>query len=214
MNKNKDKKNNKELEEPQEVKKEETCEKAKEFKKEIESLKKELSSEQEKVKNLQHEVQTLKLTIQKADSDYVSKLQEKQLEMKKILEEKQKELTILNDEKLNDFKHKLYTKDILEMLNTIDRFEAILRYESPDPTIQNYINGFKMFLDMFQRSLNNMGITKVEIPLGSEPDHNNAEITDQVDNSNHKSGTVCEVTENAYSFNNKIIKHAKVKVSK
>ncbi|MDE6473232.1 MAG: nucleotide exchange factor GrpE [Ureaplasma sp.] len=179
---------------------------------EIELLKKELESVKQENNNLQKELISLKWKIEENNQNYIKKLKEKQDEMQKILVNKQEELVALNNQKLVEFKTKLFTKDILDLIDTIEQFDKIINIPNDNPQIQNFLFGFKMFSNMFANALNNMGIEKISISVGNKPNHETMEVVEIVKDSNQEKDTITEIVSNGYKYKDNVIKFAKVKV--
>lgn len=182
--------------------------------KELEELKAENIKLKNSIEALNKDNALLKVQINKWEKDFIDKVKSKEAEAIKIIKQKEEEILVKNNEKLEDFKLKLFTKDILDLINTIDQFETIISSPVSNEIIQNYVNGFKMFLNMFENSLSSMGIKKINVKPGDKLDPNIMEATELVDSSTFEKDQVVEVIGNGYTFNNKVIKFIKVKVQK
>lgn len=182
--------------------------------KELEELKAENIKLKNSIEALNKDNALLKVQINKWEKDFIDKVKSKESEAIKIIKQKEEEILVKNNEKLEDFKLKLFTKDILDLINTIDQFETIISSPVSNEIIQNYVNGFKMFLNMFENSLSSMGIKKINVKPGDKLDPNIMEATELVDSSTFEKDQVVEVIGNGYTFNNKVIKFIKVKVQK
>lgn len=189
-------------------------EKNEKFIKEINELKSDNTKLLNTIESLKKENDLLKIQVQKWEKDFLEKVKNKELEAIKIIKQKEEEIINKNNEKLEEFKIKLLTKDILELINTIDQFETIISSPVSNEIIQNYVNGFKMFLNMFENSLSAMGINKIIAKIGDKLDTNTMEATELVDESNFEKDQIVQVIGNGYMFNNKVIKFIKVKVQK
>ena len=212
MNDNKDKKqhneeietNDSELENKEVIEEKELTE--------VEKLKIELEQVKKEKESLQKELTLLNYKISENNQNYINKLKEKQEEMQKILSEKQEEMVALNNQKLEEFKTKLFTKDILDLIDTIEQFNKIINIPNDNQLVQNFLFGFKMFSNMFSNALSNMGIEKIDINIGDEPNYETTEVVEKIQNSDLESGKIIEVVSNGYKYKDSVIKFAKVKV--
>lgn len=180
---------------------------------EVNELEVQLKNLQIKYDNLTKANHELEIYIANLQKDFVTKIQEKQIEMNKILDDKKSELEKLNEEKLLNFKTKLFTKDIVDLINTVEQFNKIINTESNNEIINNYLNGFKMFSNMFLNSFENMGINKININVGDDFDESYMEVVEVVE-SNLEHNKIVSIISNAYKYESNVIKFAKVKVAK
>ena len=180
----------------------------KELKKTIETLQTNLAS-------LKIENSNLSKQINDINADYVEKIKQKTLEAQKIIDETKFQL----NERLND-EVKLKTNVYIEkrfdpILNCINQLNTIVNTSSNlDPQVQNFLVGFKMIANLFNNALEEMDIIKININVGDEFNENTMQAFELVDDKKVKSGCVSEIIGNGYTFNNKVIKHAIVKLQK
>jgi molecular chaperone GrpE len=156
---------------------------------------------------------TLKSQLEDFNRDYVTKLTTKMNEANELLKTKEKELIEKKDEEIKEIKKYAISKDAGKLIIVINQFERALAFTPKDPVVQNYQNGFKMFLNMFKNALNEMGIEEIVIEKGVEFDPNIMEVIDHVDGGEMPSNHVVEVVSNAYKLHDKLIQVATVKVA-
>ena len=77
---------------------------------------------------------------------------------------------------------------------------------------ESWIDGFKMIRRNLQTKLDSLGVK--EIDCSSKFDPNFHEALMQVDSEDHEEGAVVAVLSPGYTFNDEVIRHAKVSVSK
>ncbi len=103
---------------------------------------------------------------------------------------------------------------IKDLLPVIDNFERAISLDDNDLTdeLSKFLAGFKMIYTSFLDTLKNIGIKEIEAK-GKEFDHNlmDAILTDN--DKNFPSGIVLEVMQKGYVYNDKVIRHAMVKVN-
>lgn len=106
-------------------------------------------------------------------------------------------------------------KFIKAFLPVIDNFERALNVDETKlgAQEQNFLTGFKMTYANMLSSLNSLGVNEIEC-LGKPFDPNTMEavLVDEV--KDVAPNTVIEVLQKGYMYNNYVIRHAMVKVSK
>lgn len=181
---------------------------------EINKLKQEISSLSENVKNLLIENNQLKQEIKKINDDYVQKITTKSLEAKKIIDEKQQAL----EERFNqDVKSKItnYIENKFSgLLDSINQLSLIVNSNVSSEEVKNYLFGFRMILELFDKSLSEMNITKINVNIGDVFDEKYMSAFEIVETSNVATNHVAAIISPAYKFEDKVIKYALVKVQK
>ena len=144
----------------------------------------------------------------------------------KVLEDKVKELEDKNirvtAEMINSLRRKeeennrllKYASEnlILDLLTTIDNFERALSVTSDNQDIQNYQKGFNMIHDNLINTLNKYEVKEIEcIGLEFDPTYHQAVMTDHVDGK--KENEILEVMQKGYTYKDKVIRPAMVKVN-
>ena len=110
-----------------------------------------------------------------------------------------------------------YMKDyaeslILDLLTTIDNFERALSVTSDNKDIQNYQKGFNMIHDNLINTLNKYEVKEIEcLGLEFDPSFHQAVMTDHVDGK--KENEIIEVLQKGYTYKDKVIRPAMVKVN-
>lgn len=100
----------------------------------------------------------------------------------------------------------------LDILPAIDNFERALSVTEPSEEVANFLKGFEMIYNQLLQALANEGIETVKT-VGLPFDANNAQAVMQVEDTNYESGVVVEELQKGYTFRNKIIRPAMVKVN-
>lgn len=178
-------------------------------------LKKTIETLQANIATLKIDNSNLNKQISDMNADYVEKIKQKAIEAQKIIDESKLQL----NERLNDevkLKTTLYIEKKFDaILNCINQLNTIVNTSTNlDPQIQNFLIGFKMIANLFNNALSEMDITKIEINVGDKFDENTMQAFELVDDNKVESGCVSEIIGNGYIFNNKVIKHAIVKLQK
>ncbi|MDE5617703.1 MAG: nucleotide exchange factor GrpE [Ureaplasma sp.] len=178
-------------------------------------LKKTIETLQTNIASLKIENSNLSKQISDMNADYVEKIKQKAIEAQKIIDESKIQL----NERLNDevkLKTTLYIEKKFDaILNCINQLNTIVNTSTNlDPQIQNFLIGFKMIANLFNNALSEMDIIKIEVNIGDKFDENTMQAFELVDDNKVDSGCVSEIIGNGYIFNNKVIKHAIVKLQK
>ena len=149
---------------------------------------------------------------------------------KKLIEELQSQIDSLNDknmrvtaEMLNTIRRKdeetsrllKYSNEslILEILPIIDNFERALAIKSENEEILNYQKGMKMIYENLVNVLNKFEVKEIDA-LNNEfdPTFHQAVMTDEKEGV--KENIVIEVMQKGYTYKDKVIRPAMVKVSR
>ncbi len=101
-------------------------------------------------------------------------------------------------------------KDILPILDSLDR---ALDHAETTKDIEKFIEGLKIIHGQLLNCLEKYGVKKVET-VGQEFDPNIHEAIQSVESSEHESNKVVEEFEKGYLLNDRLLKAAKVSVSK
>ena len=150
----------------------------------------------------------------------------KYIEEIKLLEEKVKELEDKNirvtAEMVNSLRRKeeennrlmKYASEslILDILSTIDNFERALSVKSDNADIENYQKGFDMIYQNLVNTLNKYEVKEIEcLGLEFDPTYHQAVMTDHIDGK--KENEIIEVLQKGYTYKDKVIRPAMVKVN-
>lgn len=168
----------------------------------------------DKINELTLEVIKLKQEILKSQDEYKKRLEQKAEEANKQVAEKRQELENRLADEIEAKKQKLISDGMQQLFTTIDQFENVVNAPCSDPQVSAYVSGFKMLLSLFEQSLNNLGITRIIVQKGDKFNDDFMSAIDAVESNEFSSGTVTSVLSSAYIYNEKVVKHAVVVVSK
>lgn len=144
----------------------------------------------------------------------------------KVLEDKVKELEDKNirvtAEMVNSLRRKeeennrlmKYASEslILDILSTIDNFERALSVKSDNVDIENYQKGFDMIYQNLVNTLKKYEVKEIEcLGLEFDPTYHQAVMTDHIDGK--KENEIIEVLQKGYTYKDKVIRPAMVKVN-
>ncbi|MDR2822612.1 MAG: nucleotide exchange factor GrpE [Acholeplasmatales bacterium] len=177
----------------------------------------------EKVKKEEKEVETTERVIDNIQNNPEEKneLSEVEILKKIILEEKDKYLRALAESENVRKRYEIETISkknlgiasfISEILDPLELLDRELRREVEDPTLKNYLIGFKMINDMlFKKMMDNGLLTIDEKDVLFDPLIH--EALEKESDLSKKNGTVLEVLSKGYKYKSYLVKPAKVKVN-
>ena len=172
-------------------------------------------------KQLKEQVQVLNTKLEEAlseikkiNSDYVDKIAQKSIKAQKIINQKEQELQEKYALELKDKIARYIQKKLSKMLDSINQLSHVLAVEPQNDELKKYLMGFKMILAEFENSLVEMDIATVNVKIGDIFDETIMTAFEVVELPGFSSNTVVEVISPAYKYEDKIIKHAAVKVQK
>ena len=104
---------------------------------------------------------------------------------------------------------------IRDLLPTLDAVRRALDHKGEEgkPDSESYQEGVRMILEQFPKTLENRGLLEIET-VGQPFDPNLHEAMMQVESENHDEGIVTDVVERGYMLGEKVVRHAKVVVSR
>lgn len=101
---------------------------------------------------------------------------------------------------------------ILDILSTIDNFERALSVKSDNADIENYQKGFDMIYQNLVNTLKKYEVKEIEcLGLEFDPTYHQAVMTDHIDGK--KENEIIEVLQKGYTYKDKVIRPAMVKVN-
>ena len=149
------------------------------------------------------------------DKELINELNQKikELEDKNIRVTAEMINTVRRKEEENNRLLKYASEDVfIDLLQVVDNFERALSTSSENEEIKNYQKGFNMIHDGLINLLNKYEVKEIEA-LGKEfdPSIHQAVMTDHVEDK--KENEVIEVLQKGYTYKDKIIRPAMVKVN-
>ena len=103
---------------------------------------------------------------------------------------------------------------IKKTLSILDNFERAINMDDNnlDDELSKFLNGFKIIYGNFRTNLNDIGVKEIEcLNKPFNPETMEAVMTEKVENT--ESGIVTDVMLKGYTYNDKVIRPAMVKVS-
>ena len=170
----------------EEIKEEKKAEEPKEHKKE--------HKKDKKLEELQNEINTLKDKNMRIAAEMVNTLRRKDEETNRLLKYSNESL-------------------ITELLPVIDNFERALNVDAKTTDIESYQKGMTMIYNSLKNILEKFEVKEIEaIDKEFDPSYHQAVMQEEKEGT--KENIVIEVLQNGYTYKDKVIRPAMVKVSK
>ncbi|MCE8162693.1 MAG: nucleotide exchange factor GrpE [Candidatus Moeniiplasma glomeromycotorum] len=174
-----------------------------------------LPEEAEKIKEKELKITQLEKEIselKKWKEDNLWKLANQLNQLREIEEWKKKEIAEI--EKYG--KQKLLTKIADFLVNLESRVVKAMRdYPDPQGVVVSHAEGIEIALDNLKKDLEKEGVREIAIKTGVDLWNSSLqECAEQVVNKKLPPGTVLEVVEKGYLFHERVLRTAKVKISK
>lgn len=170
----------------EEIKEEKKAEEPKEHKKE--------HKKEKKLEELQNEVNTLKDKNMRIAAEMVNTLRRKDEETNRLLKYSNESL-------------------ITELLPVIDNFERALNVDAKTTDIESYQKGMTMIYNSLKNILEKFEVKEIEaIDKEFDPSYHQAVMQEEKEGT--KENIVIEVLQKGYTYKDKVIRPAMVKVSK
>ncbi|MCL5795816.1 MAG: nucleotide exchange factor GrpE [Patescibacteria group bacterium] len=103
---------------------------------------------------------------------------------------------------------------MLKVLPVMDNFRRANQHTPQNLKDDNWVIGIKQIEKQLENILSEEGLKKIETKSGDEFDHNLHEAISYEENKELPENKIIEVTEEGYQFTDKVLRPAKVRVSK
>ena len=102
---------------------------------------------------------------------------------------------------------------VAQLLPVLDNFERALDHQGDEETLESFRKGVEMIFGQLQNVLETEGLKPLDsVGKPFDPDVHDAMM--QIESKEHESGTIVEEVEKGYTLNDRVLRHAKVVVSK
>lgn len=146
----------------------------------------------------------------------VEKLEEEIASLKDQLLRNQAELENfkkrMNEERIKDRKYAMYDF-LMEAIETFDIFNKAVNVKTDDEKLKKYLDGFKMIDSRFSNILENYGVKAIDC-LNKPFDPSFHSALDTIEVEGVEPNTVVEVVMTGYTYKDRVLRPAMVKVSK
>lgn len=148
---------------------------------------------QEQIKELENKVKELEDKNIRVTAEMINSLRRKEEENNRLMKYASESL-------------------ILDILSTIDNFERALLVKSDNADIANYQKGFDMIYNNLINTLNKYEVKEIDCENAMfDPSYHQAVMTDHVEGK--KENEIIEVLQKGYTYKDKVIRPAMVKVN-
>jgi len=102
---------------------------------------------------------------------------------------------------------------VAQLLPVLDNFERALNHHGDEETSESFRKGVEMIFGQLQNVLESEGLKPLDsVGKPFDPEYHDAMM--QIESEKYKSGTIVEEVEKGYTLNDRVLRHAKVMVSK
>lgn len=173
------------------------------------ALKKEIESKNSEIISLRKQLDDL-------NSKFKSELEAKANKAQELVNQKIEEVTKKANEEIVQIKKYAIKDNAEELINIVSQINSVIASSenNPDPSIKNYVVGFKMYMNMFENLFSSMGIKLIPVKVGDIFDEKVMEAIDTEQNPSIKSGHVCKIIKSGYMLHDRVLIHCQVVVSK
>lgn len=167
-----------------------------------------------KLEEKDNQIKLLEAKINEYNNNYLNEINKKTLEAEQILKNKVNEYQQKFESEIAHIKKYALKDKVLDLINVINNFEMALNSSPTDPAVKNYVDGFKMFANMFQNYLSNSGIIAIIPKIGDEYDSKTMDAIDTEVTKQFKTHSVVKVVKKGYKLHDVVILPATVIVAK
>lgn len=172
-----------------------------------ENFKKIIQEKDNKILNLEKQIETY-------NNNYKNEINKKAIEAQKLVEDKIKELQEKFDKDIAHIKKFALKDKAIDLINIISNFDLALSHTPDNEVVANYVQGFKMFSNMFQNYLSSNNIVAIIPKVGEEFNSKNMEAIEIKEDSNFKTNQIIKVVKNGYMLHDVVIIPSVVIVAK
>ena len=102
---------------------------------------------------------------------------------------------------------------VAQLLPVLDNFERALNHQGDEETLESFRKGVEMIFGQLQDVLEGEGLQPFDsVGRPFDPEYHDAMM--QIESEAHESGTIVEEVQKGYTLNDRVLRHAKVVVSK
>ena len=144
----------------------------------------------------------------------INKLQIKSKEAQKLVDDKLDELEKKKQDELAQLKSKVNEEVICQFLDPILLLDQTIESSANNSAIYNYLQGFKMIVNMFKDKLSMLGTEEIVVNVGDTFNENWMAAFDAIHDPKYPPNIVLKVVSKGYALKGKVIKYTSVVVSK
>ncbi len=169
----------------------------------------------ESIKNqLEKQIIQLNKALEDERQQMINKLQIKSKEAQKLVDDKLDELEKKKQDELAQLKSKVNEEVICQFLDPILLLDQTIESSANNSAIYNYLQGFKMIVNMFKDKLSMLGTEEIVVNVGDTFNENWMAAFDAIHDPKYPPNIVLKVVSKGYALKGKVIKYTSVVVSK
>ena len=177
------------------------------MKSEIEKLKEDLSEKNNRIKELENSINLM-------NTKYKNDLVNKSKEAQEKINEKINDYKTKIDSEVSQIKKYAMKNDAIELINIIGQLSSVVNSKIENEQVRNYVNGFKMFIGMFDNLLTSMNIHKLDIKENDKFNENTMEAVDVLVDNSKEENTIHKIVKDGYKLHDQMLIYAQVIVYK
>jgi molecular chaperone GrpE len=118
----------------------------------------------------------------------------------------------MNEERIRERKY--FNQSLMERLvSALDIFDRTINIETDDEKLKNFLIGFKMINDNLKQILEDEGVKLIE-SIGKQFDPSVHHAIETTYDENYEEGVILEEIQRGYTFKDRVLRAALVKVNK
>lgn len=161
------------------------------------------------------EIAELKAKVEEFNNNFKKEVEARSAKAQEILDQKIKEITEKSAEEIKLAKKFAIKDNAEELINIICQMKSVITSSenNPNEAVRNYVIGFKMYMNMFDNLLANMGIKEIVVKPGDVFDEKIMEAVD-TEKGSTKAGHIVRIVKPGYFLHDRVLLHVQVVVGK
>lgn len=207
-------KKNKKVETKKEPKKEKVESQESKLAKKIIDLETLLNNKDKEINEQKAKVEALKKELELMANEYKNLISQAEDKANALIKKRMDENDLKFKANLEEAKKYAIEDKAIELIDIISKFSVAVNHPVDDPKIANWLQGFKMYLTMFNNLLKDLHIEIIVVNVGQEFDPAIMQCFETVRDESKPNNTVVEILEPGYKLYSHILKPILVKVVK
>lgn len=208
-------KKDKKIEQPKKEPKKETQESQESIlAKKIIDLEVAIAAKEKEITERDQKIEYFKNQLQTAANEYKDLISQVEAKANALIKEKIDENEKKFKSNLEEAKKYAIEDKALDLIDIISKFSVAVNHPVDDPKIANWLQGFKMYLTMFNSLLKDLHVEQIVVNVGQEFDPAIMQCFETVKDESKPNNTVIEILEPGYKLYNHMLKPILVKVVK
>lgn len=205
---------NKKVEAKKEPKKEKAESQESKLAKKIIDLEALLNNKDNEINELKAKVEALKKELELTANEYKNLISQAEDKANALIKKRIDENDLKLKTNLEEAKKYAIEDKAIDLIEIISKFSVAVNHPVDDPKIVNWLQGFKMYLTMFNNLLKDLHIEQIVVDVGQEFDPAIMQCFETVKDESKPNNTVIEILEPGYKLYSHMLKPILVKIVK